>query len=177
VVTGGSKGIGESIVRRFCEAGAHCVIVSRHLDECQALADELKAAGMTASAFACDVSKVAQIKNLVADTVKQFGRIDVLVNSAGVVRRKYAVEYTEEDWDFIMDINLKGAYFCSVEVGKQMRNQVLLSAWHRSRIISIQNAVLFTDAARPESGILPEVLPMNGQTMASASIVFHRDSL
>lgn len=123
VVTGGSKGIGESIVRRFCEAGAHCVIVSRHLDECQALADELKAAGMTASAFACDVSKVAQIKNLVADTVKQFGCIDVLINSAGVVRRKYAVEYTEEDWDFIMDINLKGAYFCSVEVGKQMIQQ------------------------------------------------------
>ena len=74
VVTGGSKGIGESIVRRFCEAGAHCVIVSRHLDECQALADELKAAGMTASAFACDVSKVAQIKSLVTDTVKQSGR-------------------------------------------------------------------------------------------------------
>ena len=78
---------------------------------------------MTASAFACDVSKVAQIKNLVADTVKQFGCIDVLINSAGVVRRKYAVEYTEEDWDFIMDINLKGAYFCSVEVGKQMIQQ------------------------------------------------------
>lgn len=62
VVTGGSKGIGESIVRRFWEAGARCVIVSRHPDEYQALVDELKAAGMTVSAFACDVRKVGANK-------------------------------------------------------------------------------------------------------------------
>lgn len=71
VVTGVSKGIDESIVRRFWEAGARCVIVSRHPDEYQALADELKAAGMTVNVLACDVRKVVQIKNLVADTVKQ----------------------------------------------------------------------------------------------------------
>ena len=62
VVTGGSKGIGESIVRRFWEAGARCVIVSRHPDECQALADELKAAGMTVNVLACDVRKVGANK-------------------------------------------------------------------------------------------------------------------
>ena len=71
VVTGGSKRIGESIVRRFWKAGARCVIVSRHPDEYQVLADELKAAGMTVNVLACDVRKVVQIKNLVADTVKQ----------------------------------------------------------------------------------------------------------
>lgn len=123
LVTGGSKGIGAATVQRFCEEGAHCIIVSRHLDECQAFADQLKKEGYSASALAADVSKVADIKKMVADAVAQFGRIDVLVNSAGVNNRKYAVDYVEEDWDYIMNINLKGAYFCSVEVGKQMLKQ------------------------------------------------------
>ena len=123
LVTGGSKGIGAATVQRFCEEGAHCIIVSRHLDECQAFADKLKEEGYSASALAADVSKVADIKKMVADAIAQFGRIDVLVNSAGVNIRKYAVDYEEEDWDYVMNINLKGAYFCAVEVGKHMIEQ------------------------------------------------------
>lgn len=123
LVTGGSKGIGAATVRRFCEEGAHCIIASRHLEECQSFADELQQAGFSASALAVDVSKVAEIKQMVGDVIDQFGKIDVLVNSAGVNNRKYAVDYVEEDWDYIMNINLKGAYFCTVEVGKEMLKQ------------------------------------------------------
>ncbi len=123
LVTGGSKGIGAATVRRFCEEGAHCIIVSRHLSECQAFADELNKEGFSVSGLAADVSKVLDIKKMVSDVVAQFGKIDVLVNSAGVNNRKYAIDYVEDDWDYIMNINLKGAYFCSVEAGKQMLKQ------------------------------------------------------
>ena len=133
LVTGGSKGIGAATVRRFCEEDAHCIIVSRHLEECQNFAEELKREGFSASALAADVSNVSDIKKMVADAISQFGKIDVLVNSAGVNNRKYAVDYVEEDWDYIMNINLKGAYFCAVEVGKEMLKR------QRGAIISLSS--------------------------------------
>lgn len=120
LVTGGSKGIGQATVRRFCEEGATCLIVSRHENECRAYADELVAEGFSASGIVADVGKVSDIKRMVATAIEQHGAIDVLVNSAGVNIRKMGVEYKEEDWDYIIDINLKGCYFACVEVGKHM---------------------------------------------------------
>ncbi|MDR3588696.1 MAG: SDR family NAD(P)-dependent oxidoreductase [Negativicutes bacterium] len=120
VVTGGSKGIGRATVKRFCEEGAHCVIVNRNAQEGQVYADELKKEGFSASAVAADVGKVSDIKRMTKEVLEGHKKIDVLVNAAGVLRRKLALDSSEEDWDYIMDINLKGAYFCSVEVGRHM---------------------------------------------------------
>ena len=120
LVTGGSKGIGQATVRSFCEEGATCIIVSRHENECQTYAAELVAEGFSASGIVADVSKVSDIKKMVATAIEQYGAIDVLVNSAGVNIRKMSVDYKEEDWDYIIDINLKGSYFASVEVGRHM---------------------------------------------------------
>ncbi|MDR3565113.1 MAG: SDR family NAD(P)-dependent oxidoreductase [Negativicutes bacterium] len=120
VVTGGSKGIGRAAVKRFCEEGAHCVIVNRNAQEGQVYAEELKKQGLSASAMAADVGKVSVIKQMIQDILKNHKQIDVLVNAAGVLRRKLALDTTEEDWDYIMDINLKGSYFCSVEAGRHM---------------------------------------------------------
>lgn len=120
LVTGGSKGIGRATVRRFCEAGATCIIVSRHEAECQDYAAALVTEGFSASGSVADVSKVSDIKAMVKAAVGKYGKIDVLVNSAGVNIRKLAVEYSEEEWDYIININLKGSYFSCVEVGKQM---------------------------------------------------------
>jgi len=120
LVTGGSKGIGRATVRRFCEEGATCIIVCRHEEECQNYAAELMDEGFHASGIAADVSKVSDIKEMVNTAVGKYGRIDVLVNSAGVNIRKMSVEYSEEEWDYIININLKGSYFSCVEVGKHM---------------------------------------------------------
>ena len=120
VVTGGSKGIGRATVKRFCEEGAHCVIVGRNGRECQEYVDELALQGFSSSSIAADVSKVSDIKRMVRTIIESFTKVDVLVNSAGVNIRKTALEYTEEDWDYVMDINLKGSYFCSVEFGRHM---------------------------------------------------------
>lgn len=123
LVTGGSKGIGRATVRRFCEAGATGIIVSRHETECQQYAAELVAEGFSASGIVADVSKVSDIQAMVKTAVEKYGRIDVLVNSAGVNIRKLAVDYSEDEWDYIININLKGSYFSCVEVGKQMLAQ------------------------------------------------------
>jgi len=120
VVTGGSKGIGRATVRKFCEEGAHSIIVSRNGQEGQEYADELQKLGFSAGAVAADMGVVSDIKTMAQNLIKQYQKIDVLVNCAGVNVRKLALDYNEEDWDYIMDINLKGSYFCSVEIGRHM---------------------------------------------------------
>ncbi len=120
VVTGGSKGIGRATVKRLCEAGAHCVIVNRTAQEGKDYAAELNKQGFSAGSITADVGKVNDIKRMVQEIIQANKKIDVLVNAAGVLRRKLALDFTEEDWNYMVDINLKGSYFCSIEVGRHM---------------------------------------------------------
>jgi NAD(P)-dependent dehydrogenase (short-subunit alcohol dehydrogenase family) len=120
VVTGGSKGIGRAVVRRFCAEGAHCIIVSRNDREGREYVGELQRLGFGASAIAADVSKVSAIRTMAQTVIDRYEKIDVLVNCAGVNVRKPALEYSEEEWDYIIGINLKASYFCSVEIGRHM---------------------------------------------------------
>lgn len=120
IVTGGTKGIGRAAVKKFCEAGATAIIVNRSEKEGKEYEKELVESGYKAEAIAADVSKVGDIKNMVEIVLQKYGKIDVLVNCAGVNRRKKAIEYNEEDWDFMVDINLKGVFFTCLEVGKTM---------------------------------------------------------
>lgn len=120
IVTGGSKGIGRAVVSRLCEEGAKCVIANRNELEGKEYADELRRKGYKAIALPLDVSRVQDIKKLLETVINQFGRIDILVNSAGVNVRKPALEYTEEEWQFMVDVNLKGVFFTCLEAGKKM---------------------------------------------------------
>lgn len=120
IVTGGSKGIGRAVVLRLCQEGAICVIANRSRPEGEEYASELSKKGYKAIAIPTDVAKVEDIKGLVREVINRFGRIDILVNSAGVNVRKPAVDYTEDEWNLIVDVNLKGTFFTCVEVGKFM---------------------------------------------------------
>ncbi|NSW75576.1 MAG: glucose 1-dehydrogenase [Candidatus Atribacteria bacterium] len=120
IVTGGSKGIGRAIVRRLCQEGAVCVIANRNQSEGQEYACDLVEAGYQAVAIPTDVSRVEDIRKLVAEVIARFGKIDILVNSAGVNVRKPAIEYTEAEWDLMVDVNLKGTFFACIEAGRQM---------------------------------------------------------
>jgi NAD(P)-dependent dehydrogenase (short-subunit alcohol dehydrogenase family) len=111
IVTGGSKGIGEGIAMDLARAGAHVVVVSRHLAEGEKVAQQIRALGRNSMAIAADVSKCQDIISMVDKVYQQFRRIDILVNSAGTIVRKPAVELLEEEWDRIFDTNLKGAFF------------------------------------------------------------------
>lgn len=123
IVTGGSRGLGRGIAEALAQAGASVVVCSRNLAECEAVASSLKKLGVDSLAFRVDVTKPDQIQAMVDGTMAHFGRIDILVNNAGVAVAKYAVDLTEEDWDYVLDINLKGTFLCSQAVAKVMIQQ------------------------------------------------------
>jgi NAD(P)-dependent dehydrogenase (short-subunit alcohol dehydrogenase family) len=115
VVTGGAQGIGEACIRRFAREGAHLVIAD--IDDLRgtALADELGGLYLH-----CDVGDKAQVDALVASVLAAYGRIDVLVNNAGIFRAADFLDVTEEDFDAVLRINLKGAFLVGQAVARSM---------------------------------------------------------
>jgi NAD(P)-dependent dehydrogenase (short-subunit alcohol dehydrogenase family) len=121
IVTGSRRGIGKGIAERLAYAGANVVISDIDQKECEAVAREIADTHHVKTlAVKCDVSNKAEADNLIRKTVEKFGKIDILVNNAGIFFQKPFLEYTEEDWDKIMDINLKSIYLCSQAAAKEM---------------------------------------------------------
>ncbi len=133
IVTGGSKGIGQGIAIDLAKAGAHVVVVSRNFSESETIAQQIRTLGRKSLAIAADVKNCLDITAMVDKALQQFQRIDILVNNAGTNTRKPAEELLEEDWDTIIDTNLKGVFFCSQAVGKIMIKQ------KRGKIINISS--------------------------------------
>jgi len=120
VVTGGSRGIGRAIAEGFAARGANVLICSRTQESVETALKEMQDAGLKADGVACDVSDEQQILTTVQTAISRLGHIDTLVNVAGVNRRKRAETVTADDYDFILDTNLRGAFLMSREVGKHM---------------------------------------------------------
>lgn len=120
IVTGGARGIGKSIVEGFAKEGANVVISDILLDVAQELAEKLIRNGARALAVKTDVSKKSDAHNLAAATMKEFGKIDILVNTAGIIRDTMLVDIEEEEWDQILDINVKGIYLITRAVVPHM---------------------------------------------------------
>jgi gluconate 5-dehydrogenase len=119
LVSGASRGIGAAIAQGFVQRGAQVVICGREeATLAQAASSMSKDATGSVTPIVCDVTRGEDIRKLVAQTLEKFGRIDTLVNVAGVNRRKPAEQVTEEDYDFVLDINLRGAFLMAQEVGK-----------------------------------------------------------
>lgn len=109
-VSGANKGIGAGIARLFAAKGAKVAMIGRTVEEGEALAEEIKQAGGEAFFFRCDVLKEEDIKASVEETVRRYGTIDILVNNAGIIDVKMLHEYTSEDWDRVMGINVKSMF-------------------------------------------------------------------
>jgi NAD(P)-dependent dehydrogenase (short-subunit alcohol dehydrogenase family) len=120
IVTGGSRGIGRAIAEGFAARGANVLICSRTQESVETALKEMQDAGLKAEGVACDVSDEQQILTTVQTAISRLGHIDTLVNVAGVNRRKRAETVTADDYDFILDTNLRGAFLMSREVGKHM---------------------------------------------------------
>jgi len=120
IITGSSKGIGRTLAQGFAKAGASVALVARTISELEATAGEIKAQGGKALVLTTDVTKSAQVSQMVQKTVKEFGRIDVLVNCAGGGDYVPLLDMSEEAWDNILDFNLKSVYLCCHAVGKVM---------------------------------------------------------
>jgi NAD(P)-dependent dehydrogenase (short-subunit alcohol dehydrogenase family) len=124
LVTGGSAGIGEAIALRFASEGARVgVVASADMGKAERVVKKIEGASGLARAFVADVARVAQIEALVEAVFQAFGRIDILVNAAGIIDATPAGNTSEADYDRIMDINLKGTFFCINAVVPHMEAQ------------------------------------------------------
>jgi len=115
LITGGRTGIGRALALAFAEAGADVAVCSRtnQGDELAAVAEEIRKLGRRALAIEADVSRKADVENMVNKTVSELGDIDILINNAGIVARASLVETDEDTWDRVIDTNLKGCYLCT----------------------------------------------------------------
>jgi glucose 1-dehydrogenase len=125
VVTGSSKGIGKAIALAFANSKEYSGVVvnARKIEEAQTVSDEIKRIGCNSIAIEADVSKESDCIKLIGETIKQFGRIDVLVNNAGVQEDLPLTEITIEEWYKVIGIDLTGPFICSREAVKVMKKQ------------------------------------------------------
>lgn len=137
IVTGGSKGIGKEIARTFAELQANVVIVGRDNNALQNTLAELQQFNAQCTAIQADLKDVKQVRAMVDEVASQFGTVDVLVNNAGVNIAKPAIELTEDDWDQVLDTNLKSTFFCSQAAATYMIPQ------GSGRIINIVSQMAF----------------------------------
>jgi 2-deoxy-D-gluconate 3-dehydrogenase len=120
VITGAGRGIGKAIAEACAYHGADLALGSRTVAESAAVAETCRRDGRRAEAWPLDVSRVDSIRAFIAQVLAAYGRIDVLVNNAGTNVPKPALEYTEEEYDYITDVNLKGVFFMSTGVAQSM---------------------------------------------------------
>jgi NAD(P)-dependent dehydrogenase (short-subunit alcohol dehydrogenase family) len=121
IVTGGKRGIGRAIALAFAEAGADVVVCGRVVEgELGAVADEIRRLGRRSLAVRADISRKKDVENLVERVMDEFGAIDILVNNAAILIDAPLLEFSEDDWDTVMDTDLKGYYLCAQAVGKKM---------------------------------------------------------
>ena len=121
MVTGGGQGIGAETARLFAREGAKVAVIDWQEDTAKAVAEEIKAAGGEAIAARCDVSQREQVHATVAEVVKTYGRVDILINNAGITRDKSALKMEPHQWDQVIGVNLSGAFYCAQAVGEHMK--------------------------------------------------------
>jgi NAD(P)-dependent dehydrogenase (short-subunit alcohol dehydrogenase family) len=123
LVTGGGSGIGEATVRRFARDGAIVVVNDVDVDVARPVAAELQRGGAQALAIGADVTRRAEVEAMIKHVIDEFGRLDILVNNAGINRDAMAHKMTEEQWDLVLGVNLKGTFLCAQAALPRMRER------------------------------------------------------
>ncbi len=123
LVTGGSRGLGLGMALALAHAGADIALASRGEEGLKKAAGLVRKTGRQAFVIPTDVGRTDQVRSMVLEVEKHYGRLDVLANAAGVNIRKPSLEFTEEDWEYLLAVNLKGAFFACQEAAKVMRKQ------------------------------------------------------
>jgi 3-oxoacyl-[acyl-carrier protein] reductase len=123
IVTGSSSGIGKAIALRFGAEGAKVVVTARRMNLCEQTASQITKQGGVAWAVQTDVADERQVERLIEETVKRFGRLDILVNNAGIIAGGRLAETTTRAFDEVMNVNLRGTFFCCRAGFNQMKKQ------------------------------------------------------
>jgi len=120
IVTGAARGIGKAIAEGLAKAGLNVVISDIMYDEAVKVAESLKNHGVKSFAVKTDVSEINSVQELIKKTVEELGSVDFLINNAGITRDNLTIRMSEEQWDLVLDINLKGTFLCSQAAAKEM---------------------------------------------------------
>jgi 3-oxoacyl-[acyl-carrier protein] reductase len=141
IITGASRGIGKAISIQLAMAGAKVVCVSRHISDVKHVAEEINSQGFIADAYACNVSETNEFTELVKYVLDNMGKVDILINNAGITRDGLIMRMSEQDWDSVLNTNLKGAFNGTKAVMRSMLKQ------RSGRIINISSVVGLTGNA------------------------------
>ena len=123
IVTGAGRGIGYHIALALARYGADLALYSRTMPELEAVAEEIRSLGRHVVVKEMDIQKISETQEMVREAVDEYGRVDIMVNNAGINIPQWAIDVTEDDWDRVMATNLKGLFFCAQAVGKVMIQQ------------------------------------------------------
>ncbi|MCF7805656.1 MAG: 3-oxoacyl-[acyl-carrier-protein] reductase [Candidatus Marinimicrobia bacterium] len=154
LVTGGSRGIGYAIAQALANAGATVTISSRSEDVLAEAAKSLSTESNTVVPIPSDVSDAASIESLISEVFEKFGSIDILVNNAGITRDNLMLRLKEDDWDAVLDINLKGAFLCTKFASRQMLRQKSGSIINISSVVGMTGNPGQTNYASSKAGLL-----------------------
>jgi len=135
LITGASRGIGQSISIILAQNGAHVICVSRNINDVQSVADIITNQKFVASAASCDISITHNVTELVKDIIEKHGRIDILINNAGITSDNLLMRMSEDDWDNVLNVNLKAAFTAIKAASRTMIKQ------RSGRIINISSVV------------------------------------
>ena len=144
VVTGGNTGIGQGIALALADAGASIASVARRASD--DTVGQCLAKGVKASSIQADLGSMEPIERIVAEATKGLGTIDILVNNAGIIRRADAVDFTEEDWDAVLNVNLKSVFFLSQAVVRDM-----IAGGRKGKIINTASMLSYQGGIRVPS--------------------------
>ena len=123
LVTGAAQGIGKAVALLLARHGADIAVSDVNLEKAEETVREIQAIGRRSMAIRSDVSRLDDVERMVQTILEQMGKIDILVNNAGVARDKLILRMTEEDWDMVLDVNLKGTFHCTKAVVRHMSKQ------------------------------------------------------
>ncbi|MFB5678335.1 SDR family oxidoreductase [Paenibacillus terreus] len=140
-ITGATRGIGRSIALGMAEAGADIALLQRS-PENDTVQKEIKKHGVRCIIIPCDVSDAGQVKEAIPAVVEQLGHIDILVNNAGIQRRSPAVEFSEQDWDDVLQVNLKAVWLLCQQAGRCMVAQKCGKIINIASLVSYQGGIL-----------------------------------
>ena len=135
VITGAGQGIGREIALLLSREGARVVVADLNLESASRAAEEIKKMGCLGQALKVDVANSQDVKKMIETVLDNFGKIDILVNNAGIVKDAFFLRMKEEDWDAVLNVNLKGVFLCSQKVAAQMIKQ------KKGKIVNIASVI------------------------------------
>jgi len=151
VVTGANTGIGQSLAIALARAGADIALVGR--SRADATAQQVRAEGRKALLIEADLSTIAPVQDIVDRTLAEFGRLDILVNNAGTIRRADSLDFSEEDWDAVIDTNLKSLFFLSQAAARHMVGSGGGKIINIASLLSFQGGIRVPSYTASKSGV------------------------